>query len=393
MDIKEHISLLELLEKIKGTIESEINTQLWIKAEISDIKNHSAGHCYLELVDTGKDEEEVEARAQGIIWGSVYKMLKPYFETTTGYQLARGMHILIKAQVQFSTLYGLSLIISDINPSFTIGELEIARQKNILKLKSEGMFEMNKELEITRLPRKFAIISSESAAGYLDFIKHLHQNEYGYNFSTTLFIAPMQGENAPAGIIAAMDNVASKNNSFDALIILRGGGSTQDLRCFDDYELAVNIAQFPLPVITGIGHEQDFHIADMVANTSLKTPTAIANFIVDKFVTEEGNIASIVNRISLSLHTKVMSDNNKLGRIKDSLFNICLTKKEKEYYRLDLLEQSIKLNNPLLLLEKGYALVLKSGQKVTSAKTLSPGDDVEILIKNGTLDCKVIKVR
>lgn len=389
MDIKEHISLLELLEKLKGTIEREVSAQLWIKAEISDIKNHSAGHCYLELVDTDEEGGEVKARAQGIIWSSVYKMLKPYFETTTGYQLSRGMHILVKAQVQFSTLYGLSLIISDLNPSFTIGELEIERQKNILRLKEEGMFEMNKELLLPKLPRRFAIISSESAAGYLDFIKHLHENESGYKFQTTLFTAPMQGEMAPSGIIEAMDRVSARLDSFDALLILRGGGSTQDLRCFDDYELAVNIAQFPLPVITGIGHEQDFHIADMVANTSVKTPTAIAGFIIDKFWAEEGNITSIASRLSLSLRTRMLTEDNKLKRAADSLFSICHNRIMKEQHRVELHEQKIIINNPLALLEKGYALVIKNREKVSSAKELCRGDQFDLIMLGGTVECEV----
>ncbi len=393
MDTKEHISLLELLGRVKGAIEREVSSQLWIKAEISDIKNHSAGHCYLELVDTGKDGDEVEARAQGIIWSSVYKMLKPYFETTTGYQLARGMHILIKAQVQFSTLYGLSLIISDLNPSFTIGELEIERQKSILKLKEEGMFEMNKELEIPKLPRKFAVISSESAAGYLDFIKHLHENEYGYRFQTTLFTAPMQGEAAPAGIIEAMDRVAQNLSSYDALLILRGGGSTQDLRCFDDYELAVNIAQFPLPVITGIGHEQDFHIADMVANTYLKTPTAIANFIVDKFSAEEGNITSIAARLSLSLRTRIINEENRLRRVADALFTGCKSRYINEQHAVELLEQKVVMNNPLALLAKGYALVLKEREKVISADALKAGDEIDVVLQKGTVECLVKKLK
>lgn len=393
MDTKEHISLLELLGRVKGAIEREVSSQLWIKAEISDIKNHSAGHCYLELVDTGKDGDEVEARAQGIIWSSVYKMLKPYFETTTGYQLARGMHILVKAQVQFSTLYGLSLIISDLNPSFTIGELEIERQKSILKLKEEGMFEMNKELEIPKLPRKFAVISSESAAGYLDFIKHLHENEYGYRFQTTLFTAPMQGEAAPAGIIEAMDRVAQNLSSYDALLILRGGGSTQDLRCFDDYELAVNIAQFPLPVITGIGHEQDFHIADMVANTYLKTPTAIANFIVDKFSAEEGNITSIAAKLSLSLRTRIINEENRLRRVADALFTGCKSRYINEQHAVELLEQKVVMNNPLALLAKGYALVLKEREKVISADALKAGDEIDVVLQKGTVECLVKKLK
>lgn len=370
MDNKEQISLLELMERVKGAISREAGKQVWIRAEISDIKNHSAGHCYLELVDSESNQGDIEARAQGIIWASAYKMIRPYFETTTGYSLSVGMHILIKVLPQFSPLYGLSLIISDIDPSFTVGELEIERQKTILKLKSEGAFEMNKSLTLPGLPKKFAIISSPSAAGYLDFIKHLHENQYGYKFMTKLFPAPMQGERAAEGIIEAMDKVALESNLFDALLILRGGGSPQDLRCFDDYELAVNIAQFPLPVLTGIGHEQDFHIADMAAHTSVKTPTALAAFITGIFIAEESKIASFIGRLSLSLHTRVSLEKN----------------------RVSLLEQRAKMNNPLALLEKGYALVSKDGVKVLF-KDLKKGDKIDLMMKSGTAECTVFKLK
>ncbi len=388
----EHISLLKLLEKVKGEVEEGTRGQIWVKTEISDIKNHPAGHCYLELVDTGEEERDVEARAQGIIWASVYKMLRPYFTTTTGYELTAGMHILVRVNVQFSPLYGLSLIISDIDPSFTVGEVELERQKNIRRLREEGMFDMNKGLELPRLPRNFAVISSKSAAGYLDFIKHLHENEYGYRFRTKLFPAPMQGESAPSGIIEAIDMVAEEMNSFDVLLILRGGGSPQDLRCFDDYELAVNIAQFPLPVITGIGHEQDFHIADMVAHTSVKTPTAVAAFITGIFIKEESLISSFASRLSLSLQARVLNEGSRLQRTTDTLINICTNRISEGMHLLDLAEQRIKINNPIALLKNGYAITVKDGKRV-NALELKREDKVEIFMKEGSADCTVNEVK
>jgi exodeoxyribonuclease VII large subunit len=388
----EHISLLKLLEKVKGAVEGGSGGQIWVKAEISDIKNHPAGHCYLELVDTGEEESDVEARAQGIIWASVYKMLRPYFTTTTGYELTAGMHILVRVTVQFSPLYGLSLIISDIDPSFTVGEVELERQKNIKRLRQEGMFEMNKGLELPRLPRNFAVISSGSAAGYLDFIKHLHENEYGYRFRTKLFPAPMQGESAPSGIIGAIDMVAEEIDTFDALLILRGGGSQQDLRCFDDYELAVNIAQFPLPVITGIGHEQDFHIADMVAHTSVKTPTAVAAFITGIFIQEESLISSFASRLSLSLQARVLNEGSSLQRMADTLINICTNRISEGMHLLELAEQRVKINNPIALLKNGYAITVKNGKRVT-AMELNREDKVEIFMKEGSADCTVNEVK
>ncbi len=392
MSEKEHISLLELLGRVKESIENRMGGSVWVKAQISEIKSNSTGHCYLELADAGEGNQNIEARAQAIIWSSVFKMLKPYFETTTGYQLSRGMNVLVKVQVQFSTLYGLSLIISDIDPSFTVGELEIERQKTIERLRREGMFEMNRTLQLPRLPHRFAIVSSESAAGYLDFIKHLHENEYGYRFYTKLFPAPVQGENAPAGIIGAIDKVASEIDSFDALLILRGGGGVHDLRCFDDYDLAVNIAQFPIPVLTGIGHEQDFHIADMVAHTSVKTPTALASFITGIFIQEDSMIASFASRLSLSLQTRVVLEQSMISRVADNIFNICNKRFSNEQHRLELAEERVKNGNPLAILDKGYALVARNGLRVTGEE-ISAGENLEIMMQKMVIDCKVEKVK
>ena len=274
----DNISLYQLQERIKRGVEESVPGYIWITAEISDVNNNVSGHCYLDLVDYKDGEKGISAKARGMIWANTYRILRPYFETTTGSALKAGMKVLIKVQVQYSILYGLGLTISDIDPTFTIGGLELIRQKTIQQLQNDGCFELNSKLQLPLLPRNLAIISSPTAAGYRDFMNHLNQNEFGLSFNTELYQAQMQGDEAPQSIINALDKIHNSNIKYDAVIIIRGGGAVTDLVCFDDYELCVNIAQYPLPVITGIGHEHAYYIADMVAHTYLNTPIAVAGF-------------------------------------------------------------------------------------------------------------------
>jgi len=383
------MTLCQLQEQIKESIESRNNAKYWIRAEISEIKNNFAGHCYLDLVDRPTGADSVTAKAQAIIWANSYRLIRPYFETTAGQPLTKGMHILICVQVQYSALYGLSLIVMDIDPSFTVGEQELERQKTIVRLKNEGMFEMNSTLELPLLPKRLAIISSDQAAGYRDFINHLYLNEYGFKFTSELFNAPMQGNIAPEGIIDAMDKVAGRSDEFDILLILRGGGSAQDLACFDDYNLAANIAQFPLPVITGIGHDHDYHIADMVAHTSVKTPTALADFIVDIFVKEDQQIIFLSRRLSLSLHTRLINESNNLKSVTNRLVNSYKAVIQLNYHKLQMLEQRVRSNNPLLLLTKGYALVIKEGRKISHVSQVEEGENIRVIMDGGALNCTI----
>jgi len=367
MGKEEKMTLSALQEQIKESIERRFTGKYWITAEISEIKNHYAGHCYLDLIDKNPDEESVTAKAQAIIWANNYRMLRPFFETTAGSPLSKGMHVLIYVQVQFSALYGLSLVILDIDPAFTVGELELLRQQTLKRLKSEGMFDMNTSLQLPPLPRRLAVISSEQAAGYRDFFKHIHENEFGFRFVTELFPAPMQGILAPEGIIGAMDEVAARLDEFDLLLILRGGGSAHDLACFDDYDLAANIAQFPIPVLVGVGHDHDYHIADMVAHTSVKTPTALAAFIIDIFAAEEQQVLYLLRRLTLAVQSRVMNERS----------------------RIQLLEQRVVSGNPLALLGKGYALLLKNGRRVMNSKEVEVGEMIGVMLKGGRLDCKI----
>jgi exodeoxyribonuclease VII large subunit len=392
MRTESSITLLELQEKIRDSIESRLEKKYWVRGEISEINYQSNGHCYMDLIDRKADESQISARCQAIIWSTLFRMLRPFFESTTGQQLSKGMQVLVHAQVQYSPLYGLSLIISDIDPSYTVGEQELERQRTIARLREEGMFDMNSTLEITPLPRNLAIISSETAAGYRDFINHLHQNDYGFKFITELFPAPVQGNSASAGIIEAMDKVAARAGEFDMLLIIRGGGSVQDLICFDDYELAANIAQFPIPVLTGIGHDHDFHIADMVAHKSVKTPTAAADFLIDIFAAEEQQVAYLSGRLFSAIETRVIIETNRLENYKRNLMEGYRSNINNSMHRLDMLQQRILSNNPLTLLKKGYSITLCNGKRVYSVNDVNRGDNVKVLMDKGILNCNIESV-
>jgi exodeoxyribonuclease VII large subunit len=389
MRTESSITLLELQEKIRYSIESRLEKKYWIRGEISEINYQSNGHCYMDLIDRKADESQISARCQAIIWSTLFRMLRPFFESTTGQQLSKGMQVLVQAQVQYSPLYGLSLIISDIDPSYTVGEQELERQRTIARLREEGMFDMNSTLELAPLPRHLAVISSETAAGYRDFMNHLHQNDYGFKFMTELFPAPVQGNSASAGIIEAMDKVAARACEFDMLLIIRGGGSVQDLICFDDYELAANIAQFPIPVLTGIGHDHDFHIADMVAHKSVKTPTAAADFLIEIFAAEEQQVLYLSGRLFSAIETRVIIETNRLENYRRTLLEGYRSNINNSMHRLDMLQQRILSNNPLTLLKKGYSITLRNGKRVYSVNDVTSGDNVKVFMDKGILNCKI----
>lgn len=386
------IGLLELQEEIGAALEKTLQRSYWIRAEISEIKHQSVGHCYLELVDKRDGENSISARAQAIIWSSTYRMLRPYFVTTSGEELSRGMMILVKAQVQYTPLYGLSLIISDIDPSFTVGEQELKRQKTIQRLREEGMFDMNNTLELAPLPGRIAVISSENAAGYRDFIMHLHNNEYGFAFKTELFSSSMQGALAPTEIISALDKVAERASEFDVLVIVRGGGSVQDLSCFDDYELAANIAQFPLPVITGIGHDHDVHVADMVAFEGLKTPTAVADFIIEIFAAEEQRLSYLLQRLNLAVRERNIEEMASIERLETKIASRARERFASAMHRVDLLQQRITSRNPITLLENGYAIPLFNGERISSVEKAKEGSRLTLLMADGKIDCIIDKI-
>jgi exodeoxyribonuclease VII large subunit len=306
--MNDKLSLTELQLIIKDSLYMALPGMYWVVAEISEIKENYAGHCYIELVEKNRDEINIRARVRAVIWAKRYSFLKPLFLNITGESLKEGFKVLLKVTVEYHEIYGLSLVINDIDPSFTIGEMAVKRQQIIRKLEDEGVFSMNKELDFPALPKRIAVISSKNAAGYSDFLKHLTGNNYGYSFCTALFDASMQGTDTEKSVTEALDRISENITLFDTVVIIRGGGSQTDLSWFDNYRIAYHITQFPIPVLTGIGHEKDMTVTDMVAFQSLKTPTAVADFIIETVSETDSLLTGMSTSIS-ELSMKVIAEN------------------------------------------------------------------------------------
>ncbi len=308
---KSRYTLRELTVVIGKTIVDSFPGRYWLIAEINEIRENINGHCYLELVEKDPELDTIVARTKATIWAYTWRMLGPYFETSTSQSLAKGMKILVEVNIEFHEIYGLSLNIKDIDPAYTIGDLQRKRAETIKKLEKEGIINMNKALPFPILPARIAVISSPMAAGYEDFTHQITNNKQKFRFNLTLFPALMQGNNAGKSITDALDAIFEQESLFDLVVILRGGGSASDLNTFDSYEIAAHIAQFPLPVITGIGHERDNTIAGMVANINLKTPTAVAEYLIGKYQELDKNISNLSGRLSARV-TSILEQNKYL---------------------------------------------------------------------------------
>ncbi|MBN2522903.1 MAG: exodeoxyribonuclease VII large subunit [Bacteroidales bacterium] len=313
------LSLLELNNTIKEVVDNNFAGSYWVTGEISELKINPTGHCYIELIQKAEMNDRIVARSRATIWVNTFRMIKPYFETTTNQSLSIGMGIMVKVSVEFHEVYGLSLNITDIEPAYTVGELALRKQKIVQQLDEEGVLHMNKELELPFLCQKIAVISSLTAAGYEDFHDQLVNNPFHFKFYLKLFPAIMQGEDAEKSIIEALEKVYHYESLFDAVVIIRGGGSKADLSCFDSYWLAYHITQFTLPVLTGIGHEQDDSVADLVAHSRFKTPTAVAAFLVDLFAGRYSELNRLQEEIT-SKSKELMSDSKDVIETKISIF-------------------------------------------------------------------------
>ena len=315
--MNQQLTLSELNQKIKDALLDAFPGTVWVVAEVSELKHNRSGHCYLELVE--KEGNTITARSRATIWSYTYRMLKPYFETSTGQLFSEGIKVLVQATVEYHPAYGLSLNIRDIDPTYTVGDMAMQRKEIINRLKAEGVFDMNKELELPLVPQKIAVISSATAAGYQDFMNQLENNEYGFKFYPKLFEAYMQGVETVPSIIHALERIFIHDDFFDAVAIIRGGGATADLSSFDDYDLAMNITQFSLPVITGIGHEKDDTIIDMVAHTRMKTPTAVAEFFVNGVERYYERLLELENDIVQLTREMLDTQQEKLERVAEGL--------------------------------------------------------------------------
>jgi len=310
--MNQQLSLSELNSRVKETIQDNFFENLWVIAEIGELNINRNGHAYLELVEKEEHSDKIIAKARATIWSYTLRMLKPYFETTTNQELTAGLKVLISVSVEFHEIYGFSLNIRDIDPTYTLGDIERRRLEIVTQLEDEGIIDLNKELDLPLVIQKVAIISSATAAGYEDFLKQLTNNPYGYKLYTRLFQSVMQGEQTESGIINALDQIYQYEDFFDVVVIIRGGGARSDLMSFDKYLLAANIAQFPLPVISGIGHEKDVSIVDMVSHTHLKTPTAVAGFLISHITEFEEYIDSLFENISSFVMEKVLYEGKRI---------------------------------------------------------------------------------
>lgn len=389
---KEHIDLLTLQTRLKEGVECLFPKRLWLKAEVSAVKARPGGHCWLELSQSGSDG--LVAKAPAVIWSSRYRFIAPYFESVTGSPIQEGMVILIEIQVSYSQLYGLSLIINDIDPEYSLGLKELERQRTIERLQAEGLMDLQKELALPLLPYHLAVVSAEDAAGFRDFVRHLEENPYGFTFDITLFPALMQGAECPGSIVSAMDAVLENEAEYDAVLILRGGGAKLDLACYDDYGLASVIAQFPLPVLTAVGHDQDYHVCDMVAHAYLKTPTALADEILSMYEDEDARISSVMTRVRMAASLRLTSAESALDAVRMRVrggFQLKIAAMESA---LKVLQARISAADPRRIIERGYALVLDGGGKVLkNAGGVAQGDRISLMMPDGTLGCVVEDVK
>lgn len=315
----QQLSLYQLQQQVKGSLDDTFSMPVWVKAEISEMTLNRSGHCYLDLIETEQGTDTVIARCRATIWSYTFRMLKPYFETTTGQTFSEGLKVLLQAKVEYHEVFGFSLNIRDIDPVYTLGDLARQRREIIRRLQEDGVFEMNKELELPMVPQRIAIISSPTAAGLQDFLDQLHNNPHQFVFYTKLFPAVMQGNEAPRSIMNALDLIFEYEDMFDAVVIIRGGGAQIDLACFDQYELAFNVAQFPLPVITGIGHDKDDTVIDMVAHTRMKTPTAVAEFLISGALQFSQQLNELENHFIKLVNEQLEENKNRLNDAADQL--------------------------------------------------------------------------
>lgn len=408
----QHITLSELQRQIKQALEGALPLPVWVVAEVSELKVNYSGHCYLELVEKSEPARGgtpiPRAQARAVIWRQQYAMLSAYFEAETGSRLAAGMKILAKVLVSYHELYGLSLQITDLDASYTLGEVERQKQMTIAQLQADGVWDMNREQELPLLTQRVAIVSSAAAAGYRDFCNELQQG--GYAFRTTLFDAVVQGQAAEESICAALAAVAERQEEFDVVVIIRGGGSASDLSCFNSYRLCSYVAQFPLPVVTGIGHDKDTSVADMVAHTPLKTPTAVAAWLTERMARLEGWLTDAAMHLSELAVKATQREQLRLERMAGEVARLGGTYCERARSRMAMLgeqlrsevarfierramflqvaESSVEARAPEKILRLGFAVVRCDGRAVTRAEGLA-GREVEIQLAEGYIKAEV----
>ncbi len=421
------LTLYELNGLVRGALESALQEQYWVQAELSEVHEAYNGHCYMEFVQKAKNGRDLVAKARGIVWAETYGLLKPAFEKATGRPLSRGIKVLVKVEVNFHELYGYSLNVRDIDPTYTLGDIERLRREILEKLEAAGILNDNKGIPLPRSANRIAVISSATAAGYGDFRNQLLRNEYRLRFTVKLFPAVMQGERVEKTVLDALNLIAAERDNWDAVVIIRGGGATSDLSGFDSYPLSEACAQFPLPVITGIGHDRDETVLDFVAHTRVKTPTAAAAFLVGHQSAEAARIeeaarairesagermegerqrlvrlslrlASVVSQVragrehrlaqlasllAQACRQRLSGERHKMEIIDGKLAGATAARMERERFRLQLLRQRVEAADPVLLLRRGYSMTFVGGKLARRASELKKGDEITTRLAEG----------
>ena len=422
-----HLSLYELNSLVRDVIDASLPDSYWVEAELSEAREGYGGHCYMELIEKDERSNTPIAKAHASCWRNRWMLIKPHFERITGQRIHAGMKVLLKVHAQFHENYGFSWIVDDIDPNYTMGDMARKRMEIVNTLKEEGVFELQKELRLPMFCQRIAVISSATAAGYGDFCNQLADNGYGLQFSTALFPATMQGEGVEQSVISALNRINAAYENWDCVVIIRGGGATSDLSGFDTLELAENVANFPLPIITGIGHERDESVLDMISYQRVKTPTAAAAFLIDHLTEvyarvedaqetivnyvnrrlqvermrferlssqiptlfslvktkQNARLDGMMNELKLYVQTKLSAAQRKLEVVSSNVQPILERKLLNESHRLQMLEQRMKAQNPELLLKRGYSITLKDGKSVRDASLLQKGDVLETRFAKG----------
>ncbi|MCA6074777.1 exodeoxyribonuclease VII large subunit [Fulvivirga sedimenti] len=407
----EHLRLLELNQLIRSTLDNNLEPSYWVVAEVAELRLNQKGHCYLDLIE--KEDDRLVARIRATIWAYTFRGLSAWFESITGKPLQNGMTVLCNVSVEYHELYGMSLNIREIDPRFTLGERARKRQEIIERLTREGVVDMNKSVALPVAPLRIAVISSPTAAGFGDFSDQLKNNLYGYAFRTRLFKAVMQGDEAPPSIIDALNRIHNSINSFDVVVIIRGGGAQVDLDCFDTYDLANHVAQFPLPVLTGIGHERDETILDLVAHTRLKTPTAVAEFLIGGVRSYEERMINHFETIAYHAQQRLKYENQRLKNLEyrlksgvrkvTSQQDLLLEKRSGQLKaaarkflsmkmeRLRIASKSLELVHPDNILKRGYTLTTLNGKSIHQVE-LKEGDTITTYTINKKINSQITTI-
>lgn len=384
MEQNHHFSLYALNALVHEAVCNALPDEYWVEAELAECRERN-GHCYMELVEKDERSNSPIAKASAKCWRQTWTLLHATFLRATGQPLRAGMKVLLRVYPQFHEAYGFSWIVSDIDPTYTIGDLARRRQEIIKTLKAQGVFDLQRELRLSPFAQRIAVISAESAAGYGDFCRQLLDNEYNLQFHAELFPAIMQGERVEQSVIQALNLINNRIDDFDAVVIIRGGGATSDMSGFDTLPLAENVANFPLPIITGIGHDRDECVLDMVSHTRVKTPTAAATQLITHLFNTLQQVADAENVIAHYAQDRLQRHRLQLEHITTLLPHLAQRLMTEAHHSLERIQLKLEGYNPQLLLQRGYSITLHNGQIVKSTQDVKSGDEIETRLKQGTI--------